>query len=79
MLKKSGQALKPIVKQVDDQTIAFYAPIKVNAMCLQCHGKVGETLKSEDYAVIQKYYPNDKAVGYVDGDLRGMWSIQFKK
>jgi hypothetical protein len=73
----AGQALRPQVQRSDDGTVVFYAPIQINAFCLQCHGKVGETLRTEDYAVIQKMYPEDRAVGYAEGDLRGIWSIRF--
>ncbi|HHM20938.1 MAG TPA: DUF3365 domain-containing protein [Bacteroidetes bacterium] len=76
---KEGGPLKPVVKEENDHTIAFYAPIKVNAFCIQCHGVPGQTLKEEDYSVIKKLYPDDKAIGYSDGNLRGMWSIRFKK
>lgn len=62
---------------MDKQKIAFYAPIKVNAFCLQCHGELGQTLQEEDYAMIKERYPGDQALGYVNGDLRGMWSIQW--
>ena len=75
--EKAEKELKPIVKRNDKQQIAFYAPIKVNAFCLQCHGELGQTLKEEDYAMIKERYPGDQALGYVNGDLRGMWSIQW--
>ncbi len=75
----AGAEMKPIIKQLDDQKIAFYAPIKINQFCLQCHGKVGETLTEENNALISQFYPDDQAVGYSDGDLRGMWSIEFAK
>jgi hypothetical protein len=75
----AGEELKPVVEQIDPNTIAFYAPIRVNEFCLQCHGKVGETLSEEDYTVIKELYPEDEAIGYSAGDLRGMWSIRFKK
>lgn len=78
-LAAAGGELKPVIKQLEGQDVAFYAPIRVNAFCLQCHGKVGETLQTEDYAVIQQHYPADKAIDYADGDLRGMWSIRFKQ
>ena len=73
----AGEKLKPIIEQNSNNTITFYAPIKVNAFCLQCHGQIGESLAEENYQVIQKHYPNDKATGYKDGDLRGIWSIEF--
>ena len=74
-----GQALKPIVKSLNDQTVTFYAPIQLNEFCLNCHGKLGETLTSENYTFIKKHYPEDKAIGYLSGELRGMWSIQLNK
>jgi hypothetical protein len=76
---QSGQQLAPIVKELPSGDMAFYAPIQVNDFCLKCHGKVGQTLITEDYTIIKKLYPQDKATGYVAGDLRGMWSITLKK
>ena len=75
----NGQALKPIIKSIDGKKIAFYAPININDFCLNCHGKLGETLTDKNYQLIKNYYPEDKAIGYVSGELRGMWSIQFTK
>lgn len=75
---EQGKPLAPIVAALDEGQIAFYAPIKVNAFCLQCHGKVGESLREADYGVIKERYPDDQATGYQDGDLRGMWSIRFR-
>ena len=57
----------------------FYAPIRIATPCLKCHGKIGETLTESDYKHILKTYPEDKAIGYVPGDLRGMWVVSFKK
>lgn len=75
----AGKSIKPIVKTLDEHNIVFYAPIFANDFCLKCHGKIGETLADTDYQLIQKYYPKDKASGYIAGELRGIWSIQFKK
>ncbi len=74
-----GQTLKPIVEQLENGEVAFHAPIAIQTLCTNCHGKLGETLKPEHYAVIQELYPNDQAIGYTEGDLRGMWSITIKK
>jgi cytochrome c553 len=71
--------LKPKAVLIDNQTVAFYAPIKVNAFCLSCHGEVGASLKAEDYATLKSLYPEDQAVGYQDGDWRGLWSIRFDR
>jgi hypothetical protein len=77
--KTTGETLKPIVEQIDAQTVAFAAPISMLPLCLNCHGTPGETMKAEDYAVIKNLYPADEAINYAEGDLRGMWSITFKK
>lgn len=78
-LEADSEAVKPIVEMVDDHTVAFYAPIRVNDFCLKCHGTVGASLLEEDYALIKELYPDDKAIAYEAGALRGIWSIQFPK
>lgn len=74
-----GNTLQPRVVRLDSTEVAFYAPIMVQPLCLKCHGKLGESLKESDYAVIQDLYPDDKAIGYNAGDWRGMWSIVFEE
>ena len=72
--------LMPIVVQHDDGTVGYYAPIKISMpTCLKCHGEVGKDINAEDYKVLKSLYPNDVAVGYKEGDLRGMFSIRFSK
>lgn len=73
----AGEVLKPFVETNSAGETAFYAPILVSEACLKCHGKLGETLKAEDYDLIKELYPDDEAIGYVAGDLRGIWSITF--
>jgi hypothetical protein len=52
----------------------YMEPLLVGALCLNCHGKKGE-LNSDATARIREIYPNDKAVGYSLGDIRGAVSI----
>jgi len=76
---KAGGEIKPFVQMLDDGSVAFAAPIRIMPLCLQCHGKPGETLTPDYDAIIKTLYPADQAIGYADGQLRGMWSIVFKK
>lgn len=76
---QAGQDLKPVVKQLDENTVAFAAPIKVMPLCLKCHGSVGQDIAESDYLKIRELYPQDQAINYKEGDLRGMWSITFKR
>ena len=76
--KEMELILEPFVEKVSDTEFNFYSPILMSDLCLKCHGVLGETLLNEDRLYINKHYPNDLATGYLQGDLRGMWSINFK-
>ena len=67
--------IKPVVVE-SGKKIRFYYPIETNTMCLQCHGK---EIKPEVKTQILKLYPKDLAIGYKEGEVRGMWSITFDK
>ncbi|MBK8562847.1 MAG: DUF3365 domain-containing protein [Saprospiraceae bacterium] len=70
---------KPRVRQLDDGSVVFVAPIKLQPLCTKCHGTVGTDIAAADYEVIKKLYPDDAATGYVPDELRGMWAIQFNR
>lgn len=70
-----NQAMLPKV-ETDKNGTVFYAPIIVQDMCLKCHG---DKENISIYDLIKEKYPEDLATGYKQGDLRGMWSVTFKK
>lgn len=73
-----GEGMHPILKKLDEKTIAYFHPILIdNPVCLNCHGEPGVNLDSTVQKTIKELYPNDNATGYKMGDLRGMWSIRF--
>ncbi|NTV45198.1 MAG: DUF3365 domain-containing protein [Chlorobiales bacterium] len=76
-LKAPGAQLKPVVMSAGVDSVAFFAPIQTNDLCLKCHGSVGTDVSEKDNELIKSLYPNDKAVGYKAGELRGIWSITF--
>ncbi|HHH53504.1 MAG TPA: DUF3365 domain-containing protein [Bacteroidetes bacterium] len=78
-LMKDSQKPKPVFKEYANGEKRVYAPIMVDKVCLNCHGKIGDNVKPENYAVIKKHYPNDEAINFKEGDLRGMWSVTFNK
>lgn len=45
-------------------------PIRLRPECQMCHGPV-ETIDEEVLAAINEIYPDDRAVGFTEGDLRG--------
>ncbi len=56
----------------------YYKPIFI-AMptCLQCHGKPQEDVATGTLQTINEKYPDDKALGYALGELRGVWKITW--
>ncbi|MEO1205544.1 MAG: DUF3365 domain-containing protein [Pseudomonadota bacterium] len=55
------------------KTFRFLKPIPMGAQpCLACHGS---SIKPEVSKVISDAYPEDQAVGFKPGDLRGAFSI----
>lgn len=76
-LISSGVELEAMVK-ITNEEVHFYYPILTTAMCLQCHGKPNEQITPETLASIKNLYPDDKAIGYDDNEVRGLWAIDFE-
>ena len=55
----------------------YYNPIVTEALCLNCHGKPGTDINPEVAERIAQVYPDDKAINFEVGQLRGMWAITF--
>lgn len=72
---ENEQEMKPIVKEEGNSFLAYY-PILSNDMCLQCHGEIGKEVKPETAAKIKDLYPNDKAIGYKNNQVRGIWVVK---
>ena len=77
--KEAGQELQPLVEAIDPNTVAYYQPIIIQPMCLNCHGVVGETLTEDNNNIIKYMYPKDEATGYKLDDLRGIWSLTMPR
>jgi hypothetical protein len=77
--RELGKQVMPFAQDMGDRGVNFYAPILTQKACLQCHGVLGETLTEENDKIIKGLYPTDKATGYKEDDLRGMWVVNFKK
>ena len=74
---KDGSDIDPIVEDINGE-VNFYYPITTNTMCLQCHGTPNEQITAMTFNALNKLYPEDKATGYDEGQVRGIWSINFE-
>jgi len=73
---KQGKMPKMVVKQISKNHYQVYKPFKVGDKCVICHG-TKETRDENAYKIILEKYPNDKAVGYKVGDLRGAFLVDI--
>ncbi len=73
---QSDAPIAPSVWEEEDRVLAYY-PILTDAMCLSCHGAAGEQIAPSTLALIQERYPEDRATGFAQGDLRGMWVVEM--
>jgi len=74
--EKSGKAATHLetVNESGRRWLRLMEPIRVQPMCLNCHG-AAEQIPADVKAVLAERYPRDKATGYKAGDLPGAFSV----
>ncbi len=72
---KNSTASNPIEGKVvkGPGYMAYVEPIYVKAICLTCHGQGIPDAITEG---IQKKYPDDQAVGFSEGEFRGLFWVR---
>lgn len=63
----------PMLLELGDGRRGYLEPITVKPLCLTCHG---ERLAEDVRAEIDRHYPTDRATGYREGDLRGLFWLE---
>jgi hypothetical protein len=59
---------------VDEGNARVILPIAIEGVCLNCHGSIDQ-LDPAVRTAVEERYPDDQAVGYAEGDLRGaLWA-----
>lgn len=76
--KLKGEVFAPKVTEQNGKMIGYY-PIETNAMCMQCHGEPIKQVNKETLSKISKLYPADKALGYAEGEIRGIFVVEMDK
>jgi len=57
-------------------TFYYYKPLKTAGLCLGCHGNP-QAMDKNLVSKIQELYPDDKAIGYEEGDFRGVIRVKI--
>jgi len=52
--------------------VGLLRPIEIRKRCLACHAPAGD-LSASTRSWLRRAYPDDRALGYALGDLRGFW------
>ncbi len=65
---------EPRVVELADDRWGYVEPIRVQPLCLTCHGS---ELAPEVAGQISDLYPEDQATGFEAGDLRGVFWLEF--
>lgn len=63
--------VKSILVDLDDR-VGVLQPIPTAALCVQCHG-APDSLSTDMKRILRESYPEDRAVGFAEGDLRGFF------
>jgi hypothetical protein len=65
---------EPVEVALENGYIGYAEPIGIQPLCLTCHG---ETIAPGVAATIAEAYPEDQATGFENGDLRGVFWVEF--
>ena len=66
--------LAPRAVSISSDRAGYAEPIMMQPMCLTCHG---ETLQPGIEERIEALYPDDLAIGFKEGDFRGVFWVEF--
>jgi hypothetical protein len=66
---------EPVFTELPDQRTGALFPIMLKVQCLTCHGP--EDRMADDILTrLKKLYPDDRATGFQEGDLRGWFWVE---
>lgn len=66
--KIRGDEVLGVKKPFYELDSAYYFPLHINQLCLNCHGAA---IAPDILTAIRDHYPEDQAKGYSQGELRG--------
>ena len=76
--KENGEKYPPLLTEIGEKMVGYY-PIVTNQMCLQCHGTPEKEVNTKTLNTIKKIYPADKALGYSEEEIRGIFVVEMNK
>ena len=74
--KQLGNEYAGVVKDREGNVLRYLRPLVVAPVCTTCHG-TREAMAPEVQKLLAEKYPQDLAVGFQEGDLRGAISVKI--
>ncbi|MBN1206559.1 MAG: DUF3365 domain-containing protein [Myxococcaceae bacterium] len=74
---KKAAEVKPVVVDLGDR-LGLLRPIPTGELCTTCHG-AADALSPEVTRILKESYPEDRAVGFAPGELRGFFWAEVRK
>ena len=74
--KRLGNEYIEVVKEGSQEYLRYMRPLVAIPLCLVCHGPK-ENIPSEIKAILAEKYPDDRATGFLSGDVRGTISVKI--
>lgn len=74
----TGEIPQSYVQAVSAEEVRFYKPLMIAPFCTQCHGS-SEQIEPRVQKLLSERYPEDRAVGYKAGDLRGAIRVSMPR
>ncbi len=78
LIAQLGKASDTLVRNHNGDLV-YMAPIITLPACLQCHGVPDVEIKPQTMDLVRALYPDDRAIGFREGELRGMWKVKFSE
>lgn len=66
---------EPVFAELPDQSTGAVFPIVLKVQCLTCHGPE-DRMADDILAKLKELYPEDRATGFQEGDLRGWFWVE---
>jgi hypothetical protein len=74
----TGRLPEELVQAADYSEVRYYRPLLIAPFCVQCHG-AAESIEAPVRAILKERYPQDQAIGYQPGDMRGVIRVSLPR
>lgn len=75
--EENGELPQYYIQQIEESgEHRYYKPLQVGGLCLNCHGDLAQIDPAVQEVLAEKY-PDDLAVGYKEGDFRGVVRVSI--